>query len=117
MVENVKQREVFNDRIQCTEMQYQSQGWAQAERIVIVRQRPLTKSEECARKQFALFEDDPYQNQWRYSMMTTNLELSPVDVWRGYRGRADCENRIKELKEDFGMDSFVLRDFWLHRWV
>ena len=32
-----------------------------------------------------------------------------------YRGRADCENRIKELKElkaDFGLDSFVLRGFW-----
>ena len=29
-----------------------------------------------------------------------------------YRGRADCENRIKELKADFGLDSFVLRDFW-----
>jgi hypothetical protein len=27
-------------------------------------------------------------------------------------GRADCENRIKELKMDFGLDSFVLRDFW-----
>jgi hypothetical protein len=28
------------------------------------------------------------------------------------RGRADCESRIKELKADFGLDSFVLRDFW-----
>ena len=32
--------------------------------------------------------------------------------WRLYRERADCENRIKELKADFGLDSFVLRDFW-----
>lgn len=112
MVENVKQREVFNDRIQCTEMQYQSQGWAQAERIVIVRQRPLTKSEECTRKQLALFNDDPYQNKWRYSMMTTNLESSPLEVWRMYRGRAYSESRIKELKEEFGMDSFDLKDFW-----
>ena len=28
------------------------------------------------------------------------------------RGRADGENRIKELKADFGLDSFNLRDFW-----
>ena len=27
-------------------------------------------------------------------------------------GRADCENRIKELKYDFGLDSFVMRNFW-----
>jgi hypothetical protein len=33
-------------------------------------------------------------------------------VWNLYRGRADCENRIKELKADFGLDSFYLRDFW-----
>ena len=45
-------------------------------------------------------------------MMTTSLDADPDAIWRGYRGRADCENRIKELKEDFGMNSFVLRDFW-----
>ncbi len=33
-------------------------------------------------------------------------------VWRTYRGRADCENRIKELKADFGLDAFNMRDFW-----
>ena len=32
-------------------------------------------------------------------------------VWRGYRGRADCENRIKELKADFGLDNFALNAF------
>jgi IS4 transposase len=34
-----------------------------------------------------------------------------LDVWRFYRGRADCENRIKELKADFGLDAFNLHDF------
>ena len=29
-----------------------------------------------------------------------------------YRRRADCEQRLKELKADFGLDSFLLRDFW-----
>ena len=32
-------------------------------------------------------------------------------VWQTYRGRADAENRIKELKEDFGFDSFNQRSF------
>jgi hypothetical protein len=44
--------------------------------------------------------------------MLTDLTIPALDVWRLYRGRADCENRIKELKADFGLDSFVLRDFW-----
>lgn len=34
-----------------------------------------------------------------------------VAVWRSYRGCADCENRIKELKADFGLDAFNLKDF------
>lgn len=29
-----------------------------------------------------------------------------------YRGRADGENRIKELKYDFAADSFNMKDFW-----
>ncbi len=29
-----------------------------------------------------------------------------------YRARADYENRIKELKYEFDLDSFVMRDFW-----
>jgi hypothetical protein len=28
-----------------------------------------------------------------------------------YRGRVDAENRIKELKYDFGFDSFNLKTF------
>ena len=35
-----------------------------------------------------------------------------VEVWRTCRGRADCENRIKELKANFGLDAFNVRDFW-----
>ena len=42
----------------------------------------------------------------------TSLNLPMVEVWRTYRGRADCENRIKELKADFGLDTFNLHDFW-----
>ena len=44
--------------------------------------------------------------------MVTTLKCAAEDVWRTYRGRADCENRIKELKYDFGADSFCLKNFW-----
>ena len=33
-------------------------------------------------------------------------------IRRTYRGRADSENRIKEIKYDFAFDHFVLKDFW-----
>ena len=42
----------------------------------------------------------------------TDLDLPTEGVWRLYRGRADCENRIKELKYDFSADSFNMKDFW-----
>ncbi|WP_342352475.1 transposase [Nitrosomonas aestuarii] len=44
--------------------------------------------------------------------MVTDMDLSALERWRLYRGRADCENRIKELKYDFGGESFNLKDFW-----
>jgi hypothetical protein len=33
----------------------------------------------------------------RYGAMVTNLSLQTAEIWRSYRGRADCENRIKEI--------------------
>jgi hypothetical protein len=39
------------------------------------------------------------------------LELLIRVIWRTYRGCSDCENRIKELKSDFGLDAFI-RDYW-----
>jgi hypothetical protein len=34
-----------------------------------------------------------------------------VQTWRFYNSRAECENRIKELKEDFGAGGFCLHSF------
>jgi IS4 transposase len=44
--------------------------------------------------------------------LVTDLAFPAVEVWRAYRGRADAENRIKELKADFGLDAFSMRKFW-----
>ena len=41
----------------------------------------------------------------------SGLKLALVEIWRLYRGRADAENRIKELKEDFGVSGFCLDSF------
>ena len=56
-----------------------------------------------------LFEDLP---GYRFSCYVTNLELPLDQVWNVYNTRADCENRIKELKGDFGLENFCLQDFW-----
>jgi hypothetical protein len=41
----------------------------------------------------------------------TNLDLPPDQVWNINNSRADCENRIRELKQDFGLEAFCLQDF------
>ena len=42
----------------------------------------------------------------------TDLDLPAKVVYDSYRGRADSENRIKELKYDFSLDNFVAHNFW-----
>jgi len=98
--------------LEVSELNYQPHGWETSQRLVVVRQHVRRKPGAVAGKTLSLFADDEDLQGWRYGVMLTDLTLPAVEVWRLYRGRADCENRIKELKADFGLDSFVLRDFW-----
>ena len=109
IVEQCKWQDV-TEGIQVSELRYQAKGWLQSQRLVVVRQH--VRRATAAGKTLSLFADDPDLQGWRYGAMVTDLTLPSVEVWRLYRGRADCENRIKELKADFGLDSFCLRDFW-----
>ena len=55
--------------------------------------------------------DEPV-GRYRYSLYVTNLDLPAEQIWLSYKDRADAENRIKELKYDFGLDSFCMDKFW-----
>lgn len=96
--------------LELAEIECQAQGWSRSRRLVLVRQS--VKRKNAPGKTLLLFADDPDLSGWRYGAMVTSLSLPDVEVWRSYRGRADCKNRIKELKADFGLDSFGLDDFW-----
>jgi len=101
--------------LEVSELQYTPQAWGEelgAQRLVVVRQHMRRKEGGVPGKTLSLFADDPDLQGWRYGAILTDLSLPAVEAWRLYRGRADCQNRIKELKADFGLDSFVLRDFW-----
>ena len=63
-------------------------------------------------KQLKLFEDEEDFGKYRYSCFVTDLDLPAKIVYDSYRGRADSENRIKELKNDFSIDDFVTNNFW-----
>ncbi len=84
---------------------YQAPAWSRLRWVIEIRQhierRALPKG-----KTLSLFADDPVVGKYRFSALTTDLNLSAEIIWRIYRGRADCESRIKELKYDFATDSF-----------
>lgn len=104
----------ITDGIEVSETTYQADGWANAERLILVRQ-------ECSKRKKAvgkliqsgvLFPEEYDADQYRYSCYITDLDLPASIVWSSYRARAEAENRIKELKYDFAMDSIVQQDFW-----
>ena len=96
--------------------EWQSNSWSKPRRVIAVRQNVKVREEIEKRalgKQLSLFtEDDEQYGKYRYGAMTTDLRLSAIEIWRLYRGRANCENRIKELKYDFGAGSFNQKDFF-----
>ncbi len=100
----------LDDGIEICERYYKADGWKQARRIVIVRQK-IAERPHATGRQLKLFMEDETYRSYRYSAYVTTLKFSASDVWRLYRGRAEAENRIKKLKYDFGFDSFNLNNF------
>jgi len=102
---------VLDTGIEICEQSYQSESWKKPRRIVVVRQR-VKERPKAPGKQLKLFSEENIHKNYRYSAYVTNMKLPAAEIWRLYRGRGDAENRIKELKYDFGFDSFNLNGFF-----
>jgi hypothetical protein len=93
----------LDERTAAAECPYQAEGWSRARRMVVLRfpiwERPSGQ---------LLFDMPGYS----YAVYVTNLRLSTTHVRQLYLGRADSENRIKELLQDFAMSGFVSQKFW-----
>jgi hypothetical protein len=96
---------VEKDAIEVAEFPYQSVWWKKPRRMVVVRQRIERKPKAFGR---LLIEIPGY----KFSCFITTLTLAPVEIWRLYNGRCDSENRIAELKGDFGLNGFCLDPFY-----
>jgi hypothetical protein len=68
-----------------------------ARRHIVVRKQ-TTRRPQAAGK--LIFEDVP---DYRFSLYVTNLDLPLDQIWNIDNTRADCENRSRELKQDFGL--------------
>jgi hypothetical protein len=76
----------------------------QARRFVCLRQTLTERPTASGRR---LLECPGYT----YRVFITTVPFAAELVTRMYAGRADCENRIKELKEDLSLDTFCLQSF------
>lgn len=76
----------------------------QCRRFVCLRQTLTERPEASGRR---LIECPGYT----YRVFVTSVPYAAELVTRMYAGRADSENRIKELKEDLSLDTFCLRSF------
>lgn len=104
----------ITDGLEISETTYRANGWERPKRIVMVRQE-MEKRPKAAGKQIRqleLFGDGNDFGKYRYCCLVTDLELPAKMVYDSYRGRADSENRIKELKYDFSIDDFAAHNFW-----
>lgn len=76
-------------------------------RLIVIRQR-IEQRPQAGGK--SLLEVPGY----RFQALATNLPASveALTVWRRYNGRADIENRIKELGQQFGIKRLCVDNFW-----
>jgi hypothetical protein len=92
--------------------QHKAKDWDKPRRYVVVRE-DKRKVKEALGKQLTLFgEDSLWNKNYFYRVYISNSLADAVTLWRRYRGRADDENRIKELAYDFGLTGFSLKKFY-----
>ena len=95
--------------------QHADAKWTKPRRYVVVRQHIETRPSASGKagEQMSLFEEYETLSGYRYSVMISNdTQLSPLEIWRHYRPRANDENVLKDLKEGFGFGAFNLHSFW-----
>jgi hypothetical protein len=76
-------------------------------RLIVIRQRVEQRPQAGGK---TLLEVPGY----RFQALVTNLpgSVEALSVWRQYNGRADLENRIKELGGQFGIKRLCVDNFW-----
>src|SRR5512135_344280 len=91
--------------IEVADLEASLPNWkAKKRRFVCLRQEISERPEASGRRLI----DCP---GYTYRVMVTSVPYAAEIVTRMYAGRADSENRIKELKEDLSLDTFCLKSF------
>jgi DNA-directed RNA polymerase subunit N (RpoN/RPB10) len=102
------------DDIELAEFEFchSAEAWIHPRRYFAVRHRVKEDCPMPVGKQLKLFPDLEEVNEYRYSVYVTNYDDDATQLWRLYRRRCDDENRIKEIKEDFGLEGYCMQNFY-----
>ena len=89
-------------------------GWTRERRVVVYRRATERGGRRSARRLPELLpglevEADPGPT-WEYHVVASNLEVDVLGLCDLYRQRADAENAIDELKNQWGWSGFMTRD-------
>lgn len=98
----------IDNGISCCSFMHQASSWDRPRRIVVVRKNSNLLYSPAGK---TLFPDYDTFAKYRYSIFVTNLPLNAELIWELYKKRADAENRIKELKYDYGAEGFCSESF------
>jgi hypothetical protein len=89
----------LDDEHEIADITHQQKGWGLPRRILIIRR--------AIKQQGALFDSVSYE----FSALATSLTMPAADCVEFYDQRGECENTIKEFKNDFGARGFCLNSF------
>jgi hypothetical protein len=97
---------LFNrqEQLSCARFSYQPHDWKQPHPFIAIRHRLPPEGQAPDRKLLTI-------DRFDYHVIVSPLDMESEAVWHFYRGRADLENRIKELKMDFFLTNIPTRTF------
>jgi hypothetical protein len=94
-----------------SEFRFMHPAWGKERRYIVVRQ-DITRRKKAMGKTLPLFTGELEVKDYRFSAWITSSQEPPYDVWTLCKPRANDENTIKELKEDFALGGFSMKSFY-----
>jgi hypothetical protein len=87
------------------QFEHRPKTWSQPHRFIAIR-RPLPRDPQEA-AQLTLFKDKRYS----YSVLVSNLGLTPWRTWTAYVGRANIERSFRELLNDLALSKIPTQNW------
>lgn len=94
-----------------SEFPFMHPSWGRERRYIVVRQN-IIRRKAATGKILPLFAHEVDFKDYRFSVWITNSKEEPYAVWTLCKPRANDENTIKELKEDFALGGFSMKRFY-----